>query len=96
MAGVQLDTISDAIGARLPLILPTLAALVAVVLLQNVVNKKSIGQIPLVGQELGGDEKRRQAYLLKAADLYREGYNKVGFRNVHEIWFRYRLTSFTV
>ncbi|KAK4247459.1 cytochrome P450 [Corynascus novoguineensis] len=76
MAGVQLDTISDAIGARLPLILPTLAALVAVVLLQNIVNKKPVSQIPLVGQELGGDEKRRQAYLFKAADLYREGYNK--------------------
>ncbi|KAK4032898.1 hypothetical protein C8A01DRAFT_40658 [Parachaetomium inaequale] len=77
MAGVQ--AISDAISARLPLILPTLAALLAVVLLQNVLSRRSLASFPVAGQDLGGDEKRRQAYLLRAADMYLEGYKK--FKN---------------
>jgi hypothetical protein len=76
MADVQ--AISDAISARLPLILPTLAALLAVVLLQNVLSRRPLANIPVVGQDLGGDEKRRQAYLVRAADMYVEGYKKVG------------------
>jgi len=77
MASVQ--TIFDAISAKLPLILPTVAALVAVVLLQNVLNRRSIANIPVVGQDLGGEEKQRQAYIHNAASLYREGYQK--FKN---------------
>jgi hypothetical protein len=75
MADVQ--TISDAISAKLPLIVPTLAALLAVILLQNVLNQRPIANLPVAGQDLGGDEKRRQAYLSRAADLYHEGYKKV-------------------
>lgn len=75
MADVQ--AISDAIGAKLPLILPTLAALFAVLLLQNVLTRKPLANVPVVGHALGGDEKQRQAYLLNAASLYREGYQKV-------------------
>ncbi|KAK3290825.1 cytochrome P450 [Chaetomium fimeti] len=74
MADVQ--AISDAVSARLPLILPTLAALLAIVLFQNVLSRKPLANIPVAGQHLGGDEKRRQAYLTKAADLYAEGYKK--------------------
>ncbi|KAL2185733.1 cytochrome P450 [Thermothelomyces heterothallicus CBS 203.75] len=76
MLGLQVEAILDAIGARLSLILPTLAALVAVVLLQHVLSRGPLANIPLAGQELGGDEKRRQAYLSKAGDLYLEGYRK--------------------
>lgn len=75
MAAVQ--TISDALVAKLPLILPTLAALLSVLILQNVLSRKPLANIPVVGQDLGGDEKRRQAYLFNAASLYREGYKKV-------------------
>jgi hypothetical protein len=76
MADVQ--KISDAISAKLPLIVPTVAALLAVIFLQNVLNQRPIANLPVAGQNLGGDEKRRQAYLSKAADLYHEGYKKVG------------------
>ena len=76
MADVQ--ALSDAIGAKLPLILPTLAALLAVLLLQNVLTHKPLANIPVAGRALGSDEKRRQAYLSNAAGLYLEGYQKVG------------------
>ncbi len=75
MADAQ--TASEAVSARLPLLLPTLAALLAVLLLRNVLGRNPLANIPVAGQDLGGDEKRRQAYLLKAADLYLEGYKKV-------------------
>lgn len=77
MANVQ--AISEAVGARLPLILPTLAALLVVVLLQNVLGQKPLANVPVAGEHLGGDEKRRKAYLTQAADLYVEGYKK--FKN---------------
>ncbi len=72
------DAILDALTARLPLVLPTVAVLVAMLLLQNVLRPQPLANIPVAGRDLGGDEKRRQAYLFKAADLYHEGYNKVG------------------
>lgn len=79
MAGVQAEAILDAVGGRLSLILPTVVALTAVVLLQHyVLRRGSLANLPLVGQELGGDEKRRQLYLTKSRDLYLEGYKKVG------------------
>lgn len=78
MAGVQ--AVSEAIGARLPLILPTFAILAVVLVLQHVTSRSSLTHIPVVGQELGGDEKRRVAYLTRALDLYGEGYKKVSVR----------------
>lgn len=36
-------------------------------------------QIPVVGEELGSAEKRRQAYLSGARALYNEGYRKVRY-----------------
>ncbi|KAK3899167.1 hypothetical protein C8A05DRAFT_46703 [Staphylotrichum tortipilum] len=70
------EAILDALAARLPLVLPTVAVLVAVLLLQNVFRPAPLANVPVAGRDLGGDEKRRQAYLFKAADLYREGYTK--------------------
>jgi hypothetical protein len=75
MADIQ--NIWGAFGAKLPLILPTLVALLVVLLVQNVWSRRPLANIPVVGEELGGDQKRRQAYLSRAADLYLEGYKKV-------------------
>lgn len=75
MADTQ--NLPEAIGAKLPLILPTFVALLAVLLLQNLFSQKPLANVPVAGQELGGDEKRRQAYLFRAAELYAEGYKKV-------------------
>lgn len=66
------------VGLKLPLILPTVTALLAVFLLQTLFKRQSLANIPVAGQDLGGDEKRRQAYLLKASELYLDGYRKVG------------------
>ncbi|SPQ25579.1 258d739b-6356-4995-8922-698f1a5f90e4 [Thermothielavioides terrestris] len=74
MADIQ--NIWGAFGAKLPLILPTLVALLVVLLVQNVWSRRPLANIPVVGEELGGDQKRRQAYLSRAADLYLEGYKK--------------------
>lgn len=78
MPGVlQVDAVLDAIGDRLLFILPTVVTLAAVVLLQHILSQGSLADIPIVGQELDSDEKRRQVYLAKARDLYLEGYKKV-------------------
>jgi hypothetical protein len=76
MADAQ--TFTEAVGAKLLLILPTLAAFLAVFLLQNVLSRKPLANIPVAGQDLPSDEKRRQTYLVRAADMYIDGYKKVG------------------
>jgi hypothetical protein len=76
MADVQ--TLPEAVVARLPLILSTLAALFVVLLVQNVLGRKPLAHLPVAGGHLDGDEKRRQAYLTRAADMYVDGYQKVG------------------
>ncbi|KAK4153783.1 hypothetical protein C8A00DRAFT_15017 [Chaetomidium leptoderma] len=76
MADTQAIPVLEAIIAKLPLIFPALAATVTLVLLQAVLSRKSLAKFPVAGQALGGDEKRRQAYLHRAADLYVEGYQK--------------------
>lgn len=42
-------------------------------------SKGGVDKIPLVGQELGGVEQRRKAYLSNAKDLYQQGYQR--FKN---------------
>lgn len=71
------QTISELVGARLPLILPTVAVILAVVLFQNVFRANPLRSIPVAGEELGGDEKRRQEYLRNATAMYVDGYKKV-------------------
>ncbi|KAJ4286358.1 hypothetical protein N0V88_008064 [Collariella sp. IMI 366227] len=75
MTAVQ--TTLEALAGTLPLILTTLAALLAVVLLQNFVSKSALKGIPVIGEGLGNDEKKRQVYLERAVDIYLEGYKKV-------------------
>lgn len=71
------EVISQAIGTKLPLVLSTVAVLAAVFLFQIFVNTDSLANIPVAGEELGSDEKRRQVFLFKAKDVYLEGYKKV-------------------
>ncbi|KAL2023330.1 hypothetical protein VTK56DRAFT_3068 [Thermocarpiscus australiensis] len=74
------QAISEIIGDKLPLILPTAVALFAVVIIQSFLTRSpSLANIPVIGQELGGDEKRRQAYFSRASELYLDGYKK--FKN---------------
>jgi len=71
------EAISQVFGTKLPLVLSTVAVLGAVILFQIFVNGNPLANIPVVGEELGSDEKRRQAYLFKAKDVYIDGYKKV-------------------
>ncbi|KAK3321804.1 cytochrome P450 [Apodospora peruviana] len=68
--------LAQAVVDKLPLIFSTLGVLVAVILLQNVLQGNPLSSFPVIGAELDGDEKRRQAYMVKARDLYVDGYKK--------------------
>ena len=74
---VTMDVLPQLISDKLPLILPTVAGLLAVVILQTLLARDPLASIPEIGKELGSDEKRRQAFLAKGKDLYRDGYQKV-------------------
>ncbi|KAL2267986.1 hypothetical protein VTJ83DRAFT_2832 [Remersonia thermophila] len=82
----------DALQGRLPLVVSTLAAVLVVFLAQHVLNRTSLAGIPLVGQELGSDEKRRQTYFVNASALYLEGYKK--FKD--SVWRIVTSNKFTV
>ncbi|KAL2135133.1 hypothetical protein VTI74DRAFT_9726 [Chaetomium olivicolor] len=73
-----LQAVSEALSVKLPLVLPTIAVTL-VVILRSVLKRSSLAKIPVVGESLGTDEKKRQAFLYRAADIYQEGYRK--FKN---------------
>ncbi|KAK3385238.1 cytochrome P450 [Podospora didyma] len=77
MSGIQ--TIAKLASEKLPLVLSTVGAFLVVVILQYLLKGNPIAKIPIVGQHLGSDEKRRQAFLMRARDLYVEGYTN--FKN---------------
>ncbi|KAK0610797.1 cytochrome P450 [Immersiella caudata] len=64
------------LGEKLYLVLPTIVALLALIIVPRVFAKDPLKHIPDVGQELGSDEKRRQAFLMDSRHLYQEGYQK--------------------
>jgi len=66
-----------ALSNNLPVIVPTLAVLVAVYLAQLFLTGNSLSHVPEIGSELGSNEKRRQAFLFNAKGLYQDGYQKV-------------------
>lgn len=66
-----------ALGNSLPVILPTVAVLAVVYLVQLFLAGSSLSHIPEIGSELGSNEKRRQAFLFNAKGLYQDGYQKV-------------------
>lgn len=74
-----ISELSRLLGDRLPLVVPTLAVLLLAYLLPRLFKNDPLAHIPDIGKELGDDEKRRQAYLYGANNLYREGYRKVSF-----------------
>ncbi|KAK0724049.1 cytochrome P450 [Lasiosphaeris hirsuta] len=76
MASV-VQPVLQALGDKLPLVLSTLGALVAVIIFQIFLTSDPLSNLPEVGQEFGSISKRRVAYLNGATKLYQEGYEKV-------------------
>ena len=58
-------------------VLVTIGCLVLAVVVRTLLQQSPLAHMPLTGQALGTDEKRRQQYLNKASILYQEGYRKV-------------------
>lgn len=75
------QTTGALIAERWPIILVALLAIVVVTVYPTVLRTVQIAQIPTVGAELGGTDKRRQAYIASARKLYNYGY-----RNVFDYW----------
>ncbi|KAH7015594.1 cytochrome P450 [Ilyonectria destructans] len=48
----------------------------AAVVVPHILQRAQLWKIPMIGEELGGTEKRRQAYLAGARKLYTDGYRK--------------------
>ncbi|KAK1777247.1 cytochrome P450 [Copromyces sp. CBS 386.78] len=75
-----LTQLAHSASALVPLLLPSIAAIIALALLQrfHFFAPNPLSNIPTVGdEEYPGYDKKRQAYLTgKAKDLYLEGYNK--------------------
>lgn len=56
--------------------LPSIAAILAFAVFQRFFAPNPLSNLPIVGEEYHGYEKKRQAYLTKAKDLYLGGYTK--------------------
>ena len=70
-----------------PAVLTTVVAFVAALILPGILRGNSLSQIPLVGEDIGNAEKRRQEFLKNARSLYFTGYEKVAlglFSRQHE------------
>ncbi|KAI0538638.1 cytochrome P450 [Xylaria digitata] len=61
---------------RWPVILASFVALAVAFAYPRALNAIQIARIPIVGAELGGTAKRRQAYITSARKLYNDGYQK--------------------
>ncbi|KAK4169799.1 putative cytochrome P450 E-class, group IV [Cladorrhinum sp. PSN259] len=70
------DAITRVLHTDLHLFLPTVGVLIAVLLAQTFLRGNPLRNIPVVGAELGSDEKRRQVFLERASQVYLDGYNK--------------------
>lgn len=71
------ETLSGQIGEKWPIILTAFLALAIATAYPHVLRAIQIAKIPTVGTELGGEDKRRQAYISSARRLYNDGYHKV-------------------
>jgi hypothetical protein len=76
-----MDQISSLIADRGPVLASVVIVLSGVFLLSTLrlFGSNPVGKIPLVGAEIGNKEKRRQAYISNARELYAKGYEL--FRN---------------
>lgn len=72
-----LTQLAHSASALLPLVLPSIAAIIAFALFQHFFAPNPLANLPIVGEQYGSYEKKRQAYLTKAKELYGEGYSKV-------------------
>ncbi|KAK4184221.1 putative cytochrome P450 E-class, group IV [Podospora australis] len=75
MAVITADIVQT-LGNKLPLLLPTIAVLLAVFLGQRLLQQNPLANVPVALEDLAGDEKRRQAYITHAKDVYLDGYKK--------------------
>ncbi|KAK4445433.1 putative cytochrome P450 E-class, group IV [Podospora aff. communis PSN243] len=72
----RITAIQSLFEDKMSLVLPTIAILVAALILRPYFTANPLSHIAQVGEELGSNEKRRQAFLAGAKALYREGYHK--------------------
>ena len=70
------DTV-DVLVARWPLFAATGATLVGVGVVQHLYKWSILKSIPMLGDDIGGYDKRRAAYTRGAKKMYEEGYKKV-------------------
>lgn len=75
----QTETLLQTLAAKLPLLLSTAGLLVAVFLAQVLLKGNPLANLPVALDDLPSDEKRRQAFLTRAKDVYATGYKKVGY-----------------
>lgn len=61
-----------------PLVTILLGVFATAWLLPRCIKYVRLAAIPVIGSEIGSEEKRRQAYLMGARKLYNDGYKKVG------------------
>jgi hypothetical protein len=70
-------TLSGLLAERWPAVTAAVFACFVAFLVPKALGTLRMSRIPTVGEEFGGEEKRRQAYLAGARKLYNEGYKKV-------------------
>lgn len=67
----------EAMSGIWQVVLTLLATSIVGLLVRTSFRPNTLSQIPLVGLELGNEEKRRLAYLASAKTIYQQGYEKV-------------------
>ncbi|PNP79955.1 hypothetical protein FNYG_06652 [Fusarium nygamai] len=70
------QSLLNLVADRWPLLATALLACFVVAVAPRVLNLLPLWSIPTIGEELGNKEKRRQAYLGGARNLYSAGYQK--------------------
>ncbi|KAH7145688.1 cytochrome P450 [Dactylonectria estremocensis] len=70
------QSLSSLILDHWPVLSTALILSLAAVVVPHILQRFQLWRIPFVGEELGGTEKRRQAYLAGARRLYTDGYRK--------------------
>jgi hypothetical protein len=75
-----MQNFNDIVAERWPAFSAAALACLIAIVLPRLVEVIRISSIPTIGTELGGQEKRRQAYLGGARKLYNDGYRKVRHR----------------
>ncbi|KAK7409073.1 hypothetical protein QQX98_008734 [Neonectria punicea] len=71
-----LQALSTLLVDRAPVLSTALLVFLGALLVPHLLQKVQLWKIPIVGEELGNTEKRRQAYLAGARSLYTDGYRK--------------------